>query len=37
MIGWLSPIGDWFGVNSDLVPFMLFVIIILLIIGIIRG
>ena len=37
MISWFQPISDWFGVNSSVIPLMLFIIIILLIISIIRG
>jgi len=37
MLHWLEPIGAWFGVGSDLIPLLLFLILIVLIISLIRG
>lgn len=37
MLGWLSPIGEWFGVNETFIPLLLFLILVVLLIGLLRG
>lgn len=37
MLNWLSPVGEWFGVNETLIPLLLFLILIVLIISLFRG
>lgn len=37
MLSWLNPIAEWFGMNESLIPLVLFLILIVLVIGLIRG
>lgn len=37
MLSWLEPIAEWFGMSESLIPLVLFLILVVLIIGLIRG